>query len=341
MPQPPAVVVAGRYRLNKLLGAGSYGKVYSAQDQADQVQGQGQGQADATDHKDVAIKISKHSLRHELVIYSFLNTYAFCPKLHASGVAGKFHYLVFEQCGPSIEGTYTLDVVLRIGLLLLQMLRDLHAAGIVHGDLKPSNILWRSTRQGEGQGEGPALQGPALQGPALQGSALQGSALQGSALQGPALQGSALQGPAPLVLIDYGLAQVMDRIASPAPDPAPDPAPVVFQGNYKFASLRQHEHTCNEHTCAVDDVESLGYLLIYLLGYLPWLGTDAPSEIAHKKLNVHLYTVIPGEFITWLQYCQRLTPEQRPNYVYLRNLVGNLYVREQQSIRQKDLKSAM
>jgi serine/threonine protein kinase len=302
--------VAGRYRLKKLLGTGSYGKVYSAQDQ-------GQGQAD---HKDVAIKISKHSLRHELVIYSFLNTYAFCPKLHASGVAGKFHYLVFEQCGPSIEGTYTLDVVLRIGLLLLQMLRDLHAVGIVHGDLKPSNILWRSTRQG--QGEGPAL-----------------------------------QGPAPLVLIDYGLAQVMDRIASPAPDPDP----VVFQGNYKFASLRQHEHTynehthnehtynehthnehtCNEHTCAVDDVESLGYLLIYLLGYLPWLGTDAPSEIAHKKLNVHLYTVIPGEFITWLQYCQRLSPEQRPNYVYLRNLVGNLYVREQQLIRQKDLKSEM
>ena len=319
MPQPPAVVVAGRYRLKKLLGAGSYGKVYSAHDQ---------GQADATDHKDVAIKISKHSLQHEIAIYSLLQTYAFCPKLHTSGVAGKFHYLVFDRCGPSIEGTYALDVVLRIGLHLLQMLRDLHAAGIVHGDLKPSNILWRSMREEERQGLGPALQGPAL------------------------------QGPAPLVLIDYGLAQVMDGTAPapapvpvpvpvpapvpvhvpvpvpvpvPAPVPVPVPVPVVFQGNYKFASLRQHEHTSNEHTsnddtCAVDDVESLGYILIYLLGYLPWLGTDAPSEIAHKKLNVHLYTVIPGEFITWLQYCQRLTQGQRPNYVYLRNLVGNLYV---------------
>ena len=43
---------------------------------------------------------------------------------------------------------------------------------------------------------------------------------------------------------------------------------------------------------------------------------------------------IPGEFITFIQYCRSLTYDQMPDYNYLSSLLTNLFKMKQFSIEQ-------
>ena len=81
-----------------------------------------------------------------------------------------------------------------------------------------------------------------------------------------------------------------------------------------------------------DDLESLGYMLIYLAtGYLPWLKVEILDTETIKKYIIaykmkksytaeKLCTGLPKEMATYLNYCKELYFEQDPDYNYLRSL---------------------
>ena len=85
-----------------------------------------------------------------------------------------------------------------------------------------------------------------------------------------------------------------------------------------------------------DDMESLGYMLIYLAkgGQTPWMKYDnlkekneAMKQIAKMKLQVtdeNLCKDLPIEFIQYLKNVKNLDFEQEPNYQYLIGLFKSL-----------------
>lgn len=86
-----------------------------------------------------------------------------------------------------------------------------------------------------------------------------------------------------------------------------------------------------------DDLEVLGYVLIYFIkGMLPWQGLKAATkkEMLEKTLNKKRDTEIqtlcrdlPQEFSLYFAYVRSLHFEERPDYVYLRKIFNDVFLR--------------
>jgi len=105
-------------------------------------------------------------------------------------------------------------------------------------------------------------------------------------------------------------------------------------GTELFAARMAHD---GWEQCRKDDLESLGYIFLYLMGMLPWsrqnvyarnpnlkLSANAYFDELHnlkRNLPLHKYGKnIPKEFITYLKYVRNLNYAVEPDYEYLRNL---------------------
>ncbi|KAJ7969571.1 putative Casein kinase [Quillaja saponaria] len=100
--------------------------------------------------------------------------------------------------------------------------------------------------------------------------------------------------------------------------------------------------SCNTHLgieqSRRDDLESLGYVLLYFLrGSLPWQGLKAATKkqkydkICEKKLSTPIEVLCkshPVEFASYVHYCHSLTFDQRPDYGFLKRLFRDLFARE-------------
>ncbi|KAI8565487.1 hypothetical protein RHMOL_Rhmol03G0262900 [Rhododendron molle] len=100
--------------------------------------------------------------------------------------------------------------------------------------------------------------------------------------------------------------------------------------------------SCNTHLgieqSRRDDLESLGYVLLYFLrGSLPWQGLKAATKkqkydkICEKKLSTPIEVLCkshPVEFASYFHYCHSLTFDQRPDYGFLKRLFRDLFSRE-------------
>jgi len=83
-----------------------------------------------------------------------------------------------------------------------------------------------------------------------------------------------------------------------------------------------------------DDLESLGYVLVYFLrGSLPWQGLkvakreDKTRQIKEMKTNMsagELCRGLPTEFQTYIEYSRSLGADAEPDYRYLRRLFRDL-----------------
>ena len=103
-------------------------------------------------------------------------------------------------------------------------------------------------------------------------------------------------------------------------------------GTSRYASIRSH---LGYELSRRDDLESLAYSLIYFSkGSLPWMGTKAQSKeekykkILQIKLNSKVNILcdkLPKEFIDFVNYIKDLTFDDKPNYEYLRSILGNIY----------------
>lgn len=104
-----------------------------------------------------------------------------------------------------------------------------------------------------------------------------------------------------------------------------------FAGTAQFAPLNAH---LNKTQSRRDDLESLGYMMIYFLrGTLPWNHIQSLSKKERKKIigNIkltieidELCTNCPREFQEYFKYVKSLGFTEKPNYKSLRQLFRKL-----------------
>ena len=103
-------------------------------------------------------------------------------------------------------------------------------------------------------------------------------------------------------------------------------------GTSRYASISSH---LGYEQSRRDDLESLAYSLIYFSrGSLPWMGIKAQNkEEKYKKiLQIKLNSTVnvlcdklPKEFIEFVNYIKNLAFDDKPNYQYLKSILGNIY----------------
>lgn len=108
-----------------------------------------------------------------------------------------------------------------------------------------------------------------------------------------------------------------------------------FTGSFRYSSIRNHKGIEQSRR---DDLESIGYMLIYLAkGILPWQGLkgSTKSKRSANILNVKNCTTLeklcenlPREFLLYMKYARLLRFPQQPDYNLLRDLFINLFKQE-------------
>ena len=103
-------------------------------------------------------------------------------------------------------------------------------------------------------------------------------------------------------------------------------------GTARYASIYSH---LGYEQSRRDDLESLAYSLIYFSrGSLPWMGIKAQNKgekykkIVQIKLNSLVSVLcdqLPKEFIEFVNYIKNLAFDEKPNYQYLKSILGNIY----------------
>lgn len=134
-------------------------------------------------------------------------------------------------------------------------------------------------------------------------------------------------------LIDFGLAKKYRDPRSHLHIPYRENKNLT--GTARYASLNTH---LGVEQSRRDDLESLGYVLIYFCrGMLPWQGLKAATKrqkydrIMEKKMvtpSEVLGRGLPIEFVHYLNYTKSLRFEDKPDYMYLRRLFRDLFLRE-------------
>ena len=139
-PGPPTDrVVAGRYRLSSLLGAGGMGEVWLAEDA---VLRRAVALKQLTDRRGATRPAVLREARAAASV-----THPGVVSVHDVVADGDEDWIVMEALpGEPLSTTISgrgrlgVDEVARIGLQLLSALEAIHAAGLVHRDLKPGNV---------------------------------------------------------------------------------------------------------------------------------------------------------------------------------------------------------
>ncbi|XP_057471641.1 casein kinase 1-like protein 10 isoform X1 [Actinidia eriantha] len=134
-------------------------------------------------------------------------------------------------------------------------------------------------------------------------------------------------------IIDYGLAKKYRDLQTHKHIPYRENKNLT--GTARYASVNTH---LGVEQSRRDDLESLGYVLMYFLrGSLPWQGLKAGTKkqkydkISEKKMLTPIEVLCksyPSEFISYFHYCRSLRFDDKPDYSYLKRLFRDLFIRE-------------
>lgn len=265
-----------RYKLEKLLGAGAFGEIYSGVDVESQ---------DA-----VAVKLERADapypqLAYEARVYRRLANNKGIPRLYYIGVEGHYNVMVMERLGENLENLFntchrkfTLPTVQALAVQMLTLVALVHDEGFVHRDIKPDNFCTSAGGQ--------------------------------------------------ICIIDFGLSKCY--LNPTTREHIPFRTDKHLTGTARYASVRNH---MGHEQSRRDDLESLGYVLIYFLrGRLPWQNikkNDSEEQKYKKMMEMKQSSMedvlqeLPSAFRQYFEHVGGLAFDSRPDYAYLQSLFGS------------------
>ncbi|XP_054258796.1 casein kinase I isoform X2 [Macrosteles quadrilineatus] len=132
--------VAGRYRLVRKIGNGSFGDIYLGVDRHN-------------DGEEVAVKLEPIRARHpqllyESKLYKILHGGVGIPHIRWFGQEREYNVLVMDLLGPSLEDLFnfcsrrfTIKTVLMLADQMIGRIEYVHCKSFIHRDIKPDNFL--------------------------------------------------------------------------------------------------------------------------------------------------------------------------------------------------------
>jgi casein kinase I family protein HRR25 len=251
-----------KYRIIEKIGEGSFGLIYKGEN--------------IRTRELVAIKVEpiEHELKllkNESIIYQFLSNVQGIPSVKWFGKDEKKYYMVLNLLGDSLQSiknkhkTFSLSLVLQIGIQIIVLLKTIHEKGLIHRDIKPDNFLMGLHNESK-----------------------------------------------KINIIDFGFCK--SYITNEQHNSIKKTNNLI--GSISYASINAHD--CIELSRR-DDMESLGYMLIYFyLGELPWNTNSEFTKVFKQQIIEN--DDVPKVLINYIKYIRTLDYDETPNYI---SIIGN------------------
>lgn len=330
------VKLCNRFILRKRLGGGSFGEIYLSED--------------TQTKRRVAIKLENSrilipQLELEAQIYRYLSTsvnlnlnsttitasssaattsnYLYMnqnieiPSFYYYGadLSHNLNVLAIDVLGKSLEdllddndGQFSLKTVLMLVDQMISCVEFVHRHGYIHRDIKPDNFMLTLKSSVQSPRNFPLIR-----------------------FNNDDIYPRKKNYSNKINIIDFGLSKRYRDAKSGAH--VPYKKKKTMTGTARYASLSA---MVGYEQSRRDDMESLGYVFIYLLkGRLPWQGLQAED---HKERLRKIYEVkkktpiddlckgLPQEFATYLKKVRKLKFEEEPNYSEYRQMFRDLFI---------------
>lgn len=270
------------YTLEKMIGKGSFGFVYKGVNRKT-------GEDIACKAEQIN-KMNKERLRVEYNLYkTFRKRKIQCvPRVERYLSTKEWNLMMMQLLGKSLDKIFSeneskldLGTVMKIGIMVLSGLEDIHNSGVIHRDIKPNNFMFGRRKEGEDK---------------------------------------------KLYVVDFGLSKYWRDNTSGLHISHKQGRSMI--GTARYASTHIHDGI---EPSRRDDLESLGYVLVYLAkGRLPWQGLakkrkgSQADEIGNKKKTTttdELCAGLPSCFKNLIDYAKSLSFQQKPDYDLMRTMI--------------------
>ena len=275
------ITINNKYTILQKIGQGSFGSIYRGQN--------------LRTKEYVAIKVEPIEnktklLKNESMIYHYLNNSLGIPSVKWFGKDNNNYYMVIDLLGNSLQqikdniNSFSLFQVLKIGILIVELLKTIHSKGLVHRDIKPENFLLGIKKEDKN-----------------------------------------------IYIIDFGFCK--PYIVDNKHINLKKTKNVI--GSNMYASINSHNFF---ELSRRDDLESLGYMLIYFyLGSLSWQNIRLDEDNINDKIKnlKQLITEnkdLPKVLDIYINYVRKLDFEENPNY----NFIIETFNRELKLMQKKD-----